>query len=96
MELRVKKNVVRTKEERELDEKKNPIPRIKTREERHREYSGTLTNCDFLLHPVYSSPTSGSYIAAIIRKDQSRDYSWSRADGKKHITGNWDTKEKQS
>ena len=89
MELKVKKNVIRTKEERELDAKRNPIPRIKTREEMHHEYSGSLGIYDFLLQPVYSSPTSGSYIARKIRKDQSFDYSCSKADGRKHENGNW-------
>lgn len=92
MELKVKKNVIRTKEERELDAKRNPIPRIKTREEMYHEYGGSLGRYDFLLQPVYSSPTSGSYIARKIRKDQSFDYSCAKADGRKHENGNWEMK----
>ena len=89
MELKVKKNVIRTKEERELDAKRNPIPRIKTREEMHHEYSGSLGMYDFIMQPISSSPIKGSYIASKIRNDQSFDYSCARADGRKHENGNW-------
>ncbi len=95
MELKVKKNVIRTKKERELDAKRNPIPKIKTREEMHHEYSGSLGIYDFLLQPVYSSPRKGSYIASRIRKAQSFDYSCARANGRKHENGNWEMKSEE-